>query len=576
MKIVRREIPNMESAYLAGQHPVLRRVFAGRQVTGENELNLSLSQLPGFDRLHGITTAVRILAAAIEAQQSILILADYDADGATGCAVLVRGLRLFGAQRVSYLVPDRQRYGYGLTPEIAAVAIKRKPDVLVTVDNGISSLEGVYMARTAGIQVVVTDHHLPGVALPQANAIVNPNQPNDEFPSKAIAGVGVAFYLMIALRAHLRDHDWFKRQQLADPNIATLLDLVALGTVADMVPLDYTNRILVEQGLRRIRSGQCCAGINAIIRVAKRSSQQLLSRDLGFAIGPRLNAAGRMESMHRGIECLLCDDPETAADIAAELNSLNTDRQAIEGEMQSSIERWLRGIEHTDTDRRQASACIYREDWHLGVIGILASRIKDRISRPVITFAKDEQGRLKGSARSVHGLNIRDAIDAVDREHPGLIERFGGHAMAAGLTLKTDDLECFAEAFDRIVDTRLAAEDREGCILSDGSLAVRDQNLAMAQRLQAAAPWGQNFPEPIFDDRFKIVARRIVGEKHLKLRLQAAPSAQPLAAMVFGGAHRNDLIRANRLRAAYRLQINHYRGDSTIELYIEHTEINQR
>ena len=335
-----------------------------------------------------------------------MIVADYDADGATGCAVLMRGLRLLGAKRVGYLVPDRFRFGYGLTPELTAIAIQSKPDVLVTVDNGITSLDAVRMARAAGIQVIITDHHLPGAALPQANAIVNPNQPHDCFPSKAIAGVGVAFYLMIALRAYLREHTWFEQQQLSYPNIASLLDLVALGTVADVVPLDYTNRILVEQGLRRIRSGKCCAGITALLNVANRTPQQILSRDLGFVVGPRLNAAGRMDNMKRGIECLLCDTHSIAATIATELNDLNIKRRTIESEMQSSIERWLRTIERTDTECRQASACIYREDWHPGIIGILASRIKDRIARPVIAFAADGEGRLRGSARSCTGLTF--------------------------------------------------------------------------------------------------------------------------------------------------------------------------
>ncbi len=572
MKIIRREIPTLAPNYLPHHHRVLRRIFAARHVSDESELDLSLARLPNFELLRGIQSAVDILSTALAEQHTMLILADYDVDGATGCVVLMRGLRRCGARQIDYLVPDRQRHGYGLSPEIAALIVQRQPDVLITTDNGITSITGVDIVRRAGIRVIITDHHLPGATLPSAHAIINPNQPQDAFPSKSIAGVGVAFYLLIALRAHLREAGWFAEQQLAEPKLSALLDLVALGTVADVVPLDHTNRIFVDHGLRRIRAGKCCAGISAIIQIARRAPHRLLSRDLGFFIAPRLNAAGRMANMRRGIECLLCDDFNQALVIAAELDGLNAKRQATEGEMRSSIEQWLQRLDRSAPDRRQASVCIYREDWHPGIIGILASRIKDRIARPVIAFAPNGDGSLKGSGRSVSSINIRDAIDAVNRQHPGMVDHFGGHAMAAGLTIKADTLEGFAAAFDTIVDAQLSAADREGYIFSDGPLQASDRNIEMAHRVQSAAPWGQGFDEPVFDDNFAVIARRVVGEKHLKLRLKDTPGIPPVPALAFNAAHRRDLVSADRLHIAYRLRINHYRGESAFELCIEHAE----
>ena len=572
MKIVRRDIPYLASSYLPQHHPVLRRVFAARQVMDANELDLTLAQLPNFERLHGIDSAVNILVTALAERQSVLILANYDVDGATGCALLMRGLRWCGVQQIDYLAPDRECFSYGLSPEITTHIVQQRPGVLITTDSGISSNEGVDIVRRAGIRVIVTEHHLTSQSIPSADAIINPNQLHNDFPSKSIAGVGVILYLLIALRSHLRNTGWFLQQGLADPKLSELLDLVALGTMASEVPLDHTNRIFVEQGLRRIRNGRCCHGISALIQMARRAPHRLLSRDLGELIAPRLSVIGKMADKRLDIECLLCDDFKQALAIASELEELNVKLQAKEQGMSASIEEWLHRLDGTNTASRQASVCIYRENWHPDITWLLASRIKDRIRRPVIAFARDSDGYLKGSGCSVSSVNIHDAIEAVNRQYPGMIHRFGGYTMAVELKLKSDMLENFSAVFDSIVEARLSTADRDGYILSDGALPAIDRNLQMVYHAQRASPWGKGFEEPLFDDFFSVITRRVVGRDHLKLGLKDTPGVPPVSAIAFNSAHRQDLNSADRLHIAYRLQANHYRGESVFELCIEHAE----
>jgi single-stranded-DNA-specific exonuclease len=429
----------------AVESPLLRRVYAARQIDGMDELDNSLEYLQRPAGLLGIGAAVDILHDALEKRERLLVVGDFDADGATSSALMVSGLRAMGASNVDYLVPNRFDFGYGLTPEIVNVAVERSPDLIITVDNGISSLEGVEAARHRGIRVLITDHHLPGETLPDANAIVNPNQPADAFPSKALAGVGVAFYVMLALRTRLDSIGWFKRHAIAKPNLAAYLDLVALGTVADLVPLDRNNRILVQQGIQRIRAGRCCPGIRALLEIAGRDPRRLVAADLGFALGPRLNAAGRLDDMSEGIECLLCEDPQHARELALRLDSLNRERREIEAEMKQQAVRILERL-HMDSQHLPLGLCLYNADWHQGVIGILASRIKEQFHRPVIVFAQAGDQQLKGSARSIPGLHIRDTLDAVAARHPELLQKFGGHAMAAGLSIREKQLPAFEAA----------------------------------------------------------------------------------------------------------------------------------
>lgn len=541
-------------------HPLLRMVLAQRRINSAVELNYGLDALLPPGALGGITDAAELLAAHLPGR--ILVIGDFDADGATSTAVALLGLRALGAKHVDFLVPDRFRFGYGLTPEIVALAATREPDLIVTVDNGISSVAGVAAARARGIDVLVTDHHLPGADLPDANVIVNPNLPNDPFPSKALAGVGVMFYVLLALRRHLRERNLLPQPE---PNLADLLDLVALGTVADVVPLDHNNRVLVHQGLARIRAGRCRPGILALLEIAKRSRAQLGASDLGFAVGPRLNAAGRLENMSIGIECLLADDAARARELAAQLDQLNRDRRDIEQQM---LDDALRAVDTLalDDSNLPLALCLFENGWHQGVVGIVASRIKDRAHRPVIAFAIDEEtGLLKGSARSVAGVHIRDALDAVATRHPGLIDKFGGHAMAAGLTLAADRLADFSRALNEEVARWIAPEELRGVIHSDGELTAEMLCLECAEALRASGPWGQAFPEPLFDGVFEVHDRRIVGEKHLKLRL-APPGGAPLDAIAFNAAD----LAATRVRAVYRLDVNEWQGVRRPQLVIEH------
>lgn len=564
--IVRRAAAPAVADFPADLHPVLARLYAARHLVSAAALQNTLDRLEPPARLKGMEAAIALLVTMLEQGKHILIVADFDADGATSCALAVRALRLLGAAKVSYVVPNRFEYGYGLTPEIVQVAAQQQPDLIVTVDNGISSVEGVAAARALGIQVLVTDHHLPGSVLPEADAIVNPNQPGDSFLSKHLAGVGVIFYVMLALRARLRELGWFERRPLPEPNFAQLLDLVALGTVADVVPLDHCNRILVAQGLGRINQDQCCAGARALLQVAGRAPGRLVATDLGFMLAPRLNAAGRLEDMSLGIACLLTDDAGAARSMAQRLDGLNRERRRIEAGMQAQA---LVALDALQLDARlPRGLCLFDAAWHQGVIGILASRIKDRTHRPVICFAPSSDTQIKGSARSVPGVHIRDALDAVATRHPQLLQKFGGHAMAAGLTLERRHLDAFQSAFAEEVARHLGEDDLRGRVVSDGALEVQDLVLELAELLRAAGPWGQGFPPPLFDGQFELVERRIVGSIHLKMILRH-PQGKEFAAIAFNQTA-DQLLPGQRLHAAYRLDVNEYRGQRTLQLIVEH------
>jgi single-stranded-DNA-specific exonuclease len=568
-QIVRRPDTGEGDGLPADMHPVLRRVYAARAVSSADELDYSLDRLLPLTQLGGLAAAAALLHAAIRDRQRIVVIGDFDADGATSCALCLRALRMMGAPDVHYLVPNRFEYGYGLTPEIVAVAAGLQPDLLLTVDNGIASVDGVAAAQQRGIRVLITDHHLPGEQLPAADVIVNPNLPGDDFPSKSLAGVGVAFYVMLALRARLREQGWFAQQAIAEPNLAQLLDLVALGTVADVVPLDRNNRILVQQGIRRMRAGRCVPGIRALLEVSGRSLSRIVAEDLGFAVGPRLNAAGRLDDMSAGIECLLTDDAATASEMATQLDALNRDRREIEAEMQSQALAALAALE-LDAEQLPIGLCLYDPDWHQGVIGILAARIRERFHRPVIAFARSAAGELKGSARSVPGFHIRDALQAVSARHPGLVARFGGHAMAAGLTLAEENYAAFAAAFDAEVSLHLSRAELRSVIYSDGELTARELSLDTAQLLRDASPWGQAFPAPLFDGDFEILSQRVVGQRHLKLTLKPATGACRIDGIAFNTPELPSGCRNARM--AYRLDVNEYRGSISPQLIVEHIE----
>src|SRR5487761_1978489 len=569
-RIVTRPIParNRDMLVQQGLHPVLAQLYAARGVVDKAEVQSEFTGLIPPQRLLHAGRAATLLADAIEAKQRLLIVADYHCDGATACAVGVRSLSAFGAD-VAYLVPNRFEYGYGLTPEIVDLAARapRRPDLLITVDNGIASNEGGARANELGIATLITDHHLPGDALPQATCIVNPNQPGCDFASKAIAGEGVMFYVMLALRAELRRRGWFKER--AEFNLATLLDLVALGTVADVVRLDRNNRILGARGLRRIRDGRMQAGIAALLRVAGREAKRATCFDLGFAAGPRLNAAGRLADMALGIECLITDDTARALNIAQELDRLNRERRDIEGGMQEQalamLERLGLGTD-ADPDAEAAyTLSLYDPSWHQGVVGILAARIKDRLHRPVIAFAAGNAGELKGSGRSIPGLHLRDALDLVAKRAPGLILRFGGHAAAAGLTIRSEGLVQFGELFERTVRDLLAASDLARSIETDGALESAYMNLDTIRMLEREV-WGQGFPQPLFCDRFAVASQRVVGDKHLKLRLQKDGKS-------FDAIRFNSLAPATAtIRAVYRLAVNEYNGVQSVQLIVEEWE----
>ncbi len=556
----------------SGLHPVLQQVYAHRGIRHAGQIEYELANMLPPSGLRGMEQAVAILQLAVEANKKILIVGDFDADGATSSAVCYRALNMLGATQISYLVPNRFDFGYGLTPELVAVAKDYQPDVLITVDNGISSISGVAAAKAAGMQVVVTDHHLAGDTLPEADAIVNPNQPDCSFASKSLAGVGVIFYVMLALRQALRASGYFNEQR-PQPNMASLLDLVALGTVADVVPLDDNNRILVDQGLKRIRAGRCCVGIQAILQVAGRDMARAVASDMGFAVGPRLNAAGRLEDMSLGIECLLTDDMGRAMDIASRLDQLNRQRRQIEGDMQQQAMKELQPLlDSLSETQLPKGISIFNGDWHQGVIGILASRIKEAFNRPVIAFADAGNGEIKGSARSIKGLHIRDALDNIATRHPQLIIKFGGHAMAAGLSIKAADFDSFRQAFQDECDRLLDNDALQGVIESDGELMAEDMTLELAECLRNGGPWGQHFPEPVFDGEFEVVDWRVVGEKHIKMQLATAESEALLDGIAFNVDA--DYMEATDgfIRAAYRLDVNSFRNKNSVQLMIIYFE----
>ena len=553
-------------------HPLLERLFLARGITSEAELDRTLSKLPTPWLLSGMEAMVGHLITAINEQQRISIVADFDADGATSCAVAIKGLQLLGAGSVLFVVPNRFEYGYGLTPEIVELVKLQTPDVIITVDNGISSVDGVKAAQNAGIKVLVTDHHLPGLELPPAEAIVNPNLVDDKFPSGALAGVGVMFYVLMALRSRLREQRWFESKQLAEPNLAQLLDYVALGTIADVVALDQINRILVHQGLLRIRTGRAHPGLNALIEVAGKNPQTLAASDLGFALGPRLNAAGRMDDMSLGIQCLLTDDPALAKDMALQLDELNNDRREVEGVMKHEAMAYLTEMKALDEQHLPAGVCLFDANWHQGVIGILASRIKDRLHRPVIAFAPAGQDLIKGSARSIPGVHIRDVLSDIAAAHPKLLSKFGGHAMAAGLSIKMHDYPPFALAFDEMVGKRLANVDLEQKILSDGELTEQEMTIEFADLLQNAATWGQEFPEPVFDGVFDVIQARIVGQRHLKLVLRKPGGDRVIDAIAFFMDQPEQWLGLRQIKAAYKLDINEFRGNRSVQFILQYLE----
>ena len=601
-----RELPTAE--LLGGLHPILKRVYAAREIRNASELNYALEQLAPFSLLRGIDAAVDLLVDCVVNARRILVIGDFDADGATSCAVSVRALRALGAQHVDFLVPNRFEFGYGLTPEIVAIALPRAPDLIMTVDNGISSVEGVEAARAAGVKVLITDHHLPGSVLPNAQAVVNPNQAKDHFPSKNLAGVGVAFYVMLALRARLRAMNWFAPRGLPEPNLGRLLDIVALGTVADLVPLDQNNRILVAQGLQRIQQGRACAGINALLKVSGRTATSIRAADLGFVLGPRVNAAGRLADMSLGIECLLTDDEDAALAYAQQLDQLNCERRKIEAEMQgqahSLIELWFKehsrltpgmecmpredttaGMPEVGQRREQlprsperptvsAGICLYDPSWHQGVIGVLASRIKERFHRPTVIFAAHDNGCLKGSARSIAGLHIRDLLDRIATLHPGVIKTFGGHAMAAGLTIAADCLEAFQQYFVELIEVQMGASCWDEVVHTDGELAAEDMTLNTAELLESGGPWGQGFPEPSFEGHFRVCSRRVVGEKHLKLSLQTSAGLSPIDAIAFNSIATlgDTLEQDNWVQVVYRLSVNDYQGRRSPQMVIDYVQ----
>ncbi len=568
MRIRRRAVVD-SSFWPDAVHPVLRRVYAARGVTDPAQISHRLGGLAPPDGLQGLDHAVELLDEAIASDWRICVVGDFDADGATGTAVAVRGLRALGARRVFHRVPHRLRHGYGLSVGLVGELAVDPPDLVITVDSGIACIDGVAAARAAGMRVIVTDHHLPGARLPAADAIVNPNAPGDGFPSKALAGVGVVFYLLLALRAQRRRRGAFPAG--AEPDLSSLLDLVAVGTVADMVPLDANNRILVSAGLRRLRGNAGQPGLRALLQVAGREHARLTCADLGFAVGPRINAAGRLEDMALGIECLLADDEAQALQLATRLDAINRERRALQEEMLQQAEALAAGcIAAIDAGSDGESAlCVYDEGWHPGVVGLVASRLKDRVHRPVIAFAPGgEDGLLRGSARSIAGFHIRDALADVASAHPGMIARFGGHAMAAGLSLAPERLGAFRDAFLALAGARLDATLLQQEILTDGALAPQDMSRALAEEIRDGGPWGQGFPEPLFDDEFLVAGWRPVGSGHLKLQLRHAGSGHPIDAIHFGGF--DGTPPASRLHLAYQLETDDFRDRCGVQLLVRH------
>ncbi|ELH1260469.1 single-stranded-DNA-specific exonuclease RecJ [Salmonella enterica] len=549
--------------------PLLRRLYASRGVRSARELERSVKGMLPWQQLSGIDNAVEILYNAFREGIRIIVVGDFDADGATSTALSVLGMRALGCDNISYLVPNRFEDGYGLSPEVVDQAKARGAQLIVTVDNGISSHAGVAHAKTLGIPVIVTDHHLPGDTLPDAEAIINPNLRDCEFPSKSLAGVGVAFYLMLALRTFLRDKGWFDERNIAPPNLAELLDLVALGTVADVVPLDANNRILTWQGLNRIRAGKCRPGIKALLEISNRDPQQLAASDLGFALGPRLNAAGRLDDMSVGVALLLCDNLGEARVLASELDALNQTRKEIEQGMQAEALILCEKLERS-SETLPGGLAMYHPEWHQGVVGILASRIKERFHRPVIAFAPAGDGTLKGSGRSIQGLHMRDALERLDTLYPDLMIKFGGHAMAAGLSLEEHKFEQFQQRFGELVTEWLDPALLQGEVISDGPLSAAEMSMEVAQLLRDAGPWGQMFPEPLFDGRFRLLQQRLVGERHLKVMVEPVGGGPLLDGIAFNidtTCWPDNGVREVEL--AYKLDINEFRGNRSLQIIID-------
>jgi len=570
IQIKSRPLPTVTDSNALGR--VLTQVLAARGVHTKTDLDYGLKRLLPPNTLGQVDQAAELLAEAITADASIVIVGDFDADGATSCALAMRCLKAFGLANVSYLVPNRFEYGYGLSPEIVGVAAMRQPDIIITVDNGISSVDGVHAAQALGMSVLVTDHHLPGEQIPTADVIVNPNLPGDRFASKNLAGVGVIFYVMLAVRAQLRSMGWFTETGITEPNMSQFLDLVALGTVADVVPLDKNNRILVQQGMQRIRQGKACAGIQALLTVGKRNAARLASSDLGFAVGPRLNAAGRLDDMSVGIECLLSDNPEQALALAHQLDSLNRERREVEASMQQDALAIVEQIS-VDQDHAPAIYVLSDETWHQGVVGLVASRIKERTHRPVVALAPgDNEGEWKGSARSVEGVHVRDLLARLDALHPDLMSKFGGHAMAAGLSLPSKNLAKFEVALSQVADEMTAGKDWSQVLWTDGALEAHELTMELADQLRQSTPWGQGFPEPLFDGEFDVLDARVVGDTHAKLRLRPLDGTQMIDAICFGYLDRHAELPSGRIRAAYRLDVNEFRERMTLQLMIQHIE----
>ena len=571
MDIQTRTFGSKNSQLFSENNPLLARIYAARGISSLESLDRSFASLPSPSLLKGMPEAVDRLYDALIRDERIVIIGDFDADGATSSALMMLALRDMGFEHLNFLVPNRFDYGYGLTPEIVDLAQQYSPQLIVTVDNGISSNDGVTHAGKLGIEVIITDHHLPGDCLPNATAIINPNQPGCSFPSKSLAGVGVAFYLLSGLRAKLRDKGWFIDKSLSEPNLAHWLDLVALGTVADVVPLDQVNRIFVYQGLLRIRSGHSRPGIQALLQISGKNPQKLMASDLGFAIGPRLNAAGRLDDISLGIQCLLTDNLNEARETAECLDQLNRDRKSIEKGMQSEAIIELDKLS-LESQEMPSALCLFQRDWHQGVVGLVASRLKEKYHRPVVAFARSDDGYLKGSCRSISGLHIRDALEALALRDPGLILKFGGHAMAAGLTMEESHLENFSNAFREHVNTVISSDDLNARIMTDGSLEEEQINMQTASMLREAGPWGQQFPEPSFQGIFKIKQQRIVGKNHLKLLLQL--HSNPI--YTFDAIYFNvDLDcwpsdKHQNVTCVYRLEINEFRDKESLQLVIEY------
>ncbi|MFH4893017.1 single-stranded-DNA-specific exonuclease RecJ [Vibrio diabolicus] len=557
--------------------PILKRIYINRGITDPAQLETSARGLHSYQKLGGIEQAVELLFQAIKEQKRIIVVGDFDADGATSSALSVLALRMLGSHNVDYLVPNRFEDGYGLSPEVVDQALELGAEMIMTVDNGVSSIEGVRYAKENGITVLVTDHHLPGQVLPDVDAMVNPNLESCHFPSKALAGVGVAFYLMMALCVHMRKHNWFAEQGMQEPKLMELIDLVAMGTVADVVPLDENNRILVHQGLQRIRAGKARPGIQALIEVAKRDARRLVASDFGFALGPRINAAGRLDDMSFGVELLMCNNIHAARRMASELDGLNQTRKEIEEGMKQEAMAFCERLQFGEGSELPYGLALFQRDWHQGVIGILASRIKEKFHRPVIAFADGGEGTIKGSCRSIPGLHMRDALDFIDTQNPGLIIKFGGHAMAAGLTIKEQDFERFSRLFDEVVKKELDEAALKGVIMSDGELKPEEFSMHVAEQLRSGGPFGQAFPEPIFDGEFKVLHQKLVGEKHLKLMLEPLYKGHPTNVMIDGIAFNVDLRRwpdasVKTVRLAYKLDVNEFRGNQSLQLMIDHIE----